>query len=346
VATRFNYDASQSVLPLTTGRNRDWRYVEYELYAGDNWKVRHDLTLTYGVRWHIYPAPYETNGAQSIQNLDFETLFNTRLQNGAAGIAGATAEPFLVYNLGGKANNARPFYDTEFNNFGPRLAFAWNPSFRSGPLGKLFGDRKTVIRGGGTVTYDRPGGGITFLQDQNTYIFDTVVSTNFAAGNGALALQNFPRFTSINSVPITNVAPPVTLPFTPRVNAAGVGTGSATGNTNYAVDPNFRIPYSMQYTFGFQRELPGNFIFEASYVGRQARQLFTLADAAQIVDFRDPASGQTMIGALNVLQNQLEAGVATTPQPWFENQIGAVLGGAAALLRISAPATQTVLRLR
>jgi hypothetical protein len=33
----------------------------------------------------------------------------------------------------------------------------------------------------------------------------------------------------------------------------------------------------MQYSFGFQRELPGNFIFEASYVGRQARQLFTLA---------------------------------------------------------------------
>ena len=327
VATRFNYDSSQNVLPLTTGRNRDWRYVEYEFYAGDNWKVRNDLTLTYGVRWHIYPAPYETNGAQSIQNLDFDTLFNTRLSNSAAGIASASSEPFLVYNLGGKANNARAFYDTDMNNFGPRLAFAWNPSVRSGVFGKLFGDRKTVIRGGGTVTYDRPGGAITFLQDQNTYIFDTVVTTNFAAANGALALQNFPRFQSINAVPITNVAPAVTVPFTPRVNAAGVGIGSANQNTNYAVDPNFRIPYSIQYTFGFQRELPGNFIFEASYVGRQGRQLFALADAAQIIDFKDPASGQSMIGALNVLQSQLNSGAAITPQPWFENQIGAVIGG-------------------
>lgn len=327
VSTRFNYNAAGQALPLTTGRNRDWRYVEYEAYAGDNWKVRNDLTLTYGVRWHIYPAPYETHGTQSIQNLDFETLFNLRVQNGQAGIAGPSAEPFLVYNLGGKANNARPFYETEYNNLGPRLAFAWNPSITSGLLGKLFGNRKTVIRGGGTVTYDRPGGAITFLQDQSTYIFDTVVTTNLSAANGRLALQNFPRFQAITAVPIQNVAPPVTVPFTPRVTN-GVGTGSATGNTNYAVDPNFRIPYSIQYTFGFQRELPGNFIFEASYVGRQGRQLFTLADAGQIVDFRDPASGQSMLAALNVLQSQLNSGAAVTAQPWFENQIGAVIGGA------------------
>jgi len=177
-----------------------------------------------------------------------------------------------------------------------------------------------VIRGGGTVTYDRPGGGITFLQDQSTYIFDTTITNNFPAASGFAALQTFPRFKSINSVPVQNTAPPVTLPFTPRVTN-GVGTGSQTGNTNYAVDPNFHIPYSIQYTFGFQRELPGNFIFEASYVGRQGRQLFALADAGQILDFKDPASGQFMISALNQLQDQINAGNGITPIPWFENQM-------------------------
>ena len=322
VATRFNYNAAATALPLTTGRNRDWRYVEYESYAQDNWKVRNDLTVTYGVRWHVYPAPYETQGIQSIQNVDFETLFNQRVTNGAAGIANASSEPFLVYNLGGKGNNARPFYETEKNNFGPRLSFAWNPSIRNGVLGKLFGDRKTVIRGGGTVTYDRPGGAITFLQDQSTYIFDTVVTTNLTAANGRIALQNFPRFQSISAVPFNNLAPAVTVPFTPRVTG-GQGVGSIAGNTNYAVDPNFRIPYSIQYTFGFQRELPGNFIFEASYVGRQARQLFVLADAGQIVDFKDNASGQFMIASLNNLQDQINAGGAITPIAWFENQMNA-----------------------
>ena len=196
-------------------------------------------------------------------------------------------------------------------------------------MGKIFGDRKTVIRGGGTVTYDRPSGAITFLQDQSTYIFDTVVTNNFAASTGRNALLTFPRFTNINAVPVTNVAPTIARPFTPRVTAAGVATGAAAGNTNYAVDPGFKIPYSMQYSLGIQRELPGNYIFEASYVGRQARKLFTLADAAQILDFKDAASGQFLIPALNAIQSQLQAGAAVTPQPWFENQIGAVIGGAA-----------------
>jgi hypothetical protein len=318
--TRFNYDASGNALPLNTGRIRDWRYVEYELYAQDNWKVRNDLSLTLGVRWHIYPAPYETKGLQTLQNLDFESLFSTRVANGLAGIATPSSEPFLVYTRGGKGNDARPFYPTDKNNFGPRLAFAWNPSVKSGLLGKLFGDRKTVIRGGGTVTYDRPGGAITFLQDQSTYVLDTVVTNNLPATNGAVALANFPRFSSVNSVPIQNVAPAVTVPFTPNV-VNGVGVGSQRQSLNYAVDPNFKIPYSIQYTFGFQRELPGNYIFEASYVGRQARKLFTLADAAQIVDFKDAASGQFMLGAMNQLQDQINAGGAITPIAWFENQM-------------------------
>jgi Carboxypeptidase regulatory-like domain len=320
VSTLFNYNTAGTTLPLTTGRNRDWRYNEYEFYAGDSWKARSDLTLNFGVRWHIYPAPYEVNGFQSIQNVDFETLFNQRIQNAAQGIATPSSEPFLVYNLGGKGNNARPFYPTEYNNFGPRAAFAWNPSVRGGLFGKLFGDRQTVIRGGGTVTYDRPGGGITFLQDQSTYIFDTLITNNFAAANGFAALSTFPRFTDINSVPVQNTAPPVTVPFTPRVTN-GVGLGSQLGVGNYAVDPNFKIPYSIQYSFGFQRELPGNLIFEASYVGRQGRQLFALADAGQILDFKDPASGQFMIAALNQLQGQINAGGAITPIPWFENQM-------------------------
>src|SRR6185295_9189903 len=137
-------------------------------------------------------------------------------------------------------------------------------------------------------------------------IFDTVVTNNFTAATGRAALLTFPRFTNINAVPVTNVAPVISRPFTPRVTAAGVATGAAAGNTNYAVDPGFRIPYSMQYSLGIQRELPGNYIFEASYVGRQARKLFTLADAAQILDFKDAASGQFLIPALNAIQAQLQ----------------------------------------
>ena len=89
-----------------------------------------------------------------------------------------------------------------------------------------------------------------------------------------------------------------------------------TGEFNYAIDQHFRTPYSIEWSFGIQRELPGNFILDASYVGRQGKKLFSQADAAQVLDFKDPTSGQFMIAAFNALQ----AGV-TTAQPWFENQV-------------------------
>jgi carboxypeptidase family protein len=332
ITTVINLDAAGNPLPLGTGSNRDWRYNELELYAQDTWRARSDLTITAGVRWHLYPAPYEAQGRQSqVSNVDFETLFNQRITNGLAGIAGPTSEPFLTYVLGGKANNAPPLYKTDYNNFGPRLSFAWNPSFKSGILGGIMGDRKTVIRGGGSVTYDRPSGGITFQQDQHSYFFDSTVVNNLTAANGRAALLNFPRVTGIGTVPFQNTAPHPTVPFTPFIeNGVGVGLRDAQNNTT--TDPNFKIPYSIQYSFGFQRELPGNFILEASYVGRQGRQLFVSADSSQIVDFRDNASGQFMIAAMNNLQSQLEAnpgiiaGTAhPTPVPWFENQINAAL---------------------
>ena len=140
----------------------------------------------------------------------------------------------------------------------------------------------------------------------------------------ANALLTNPRFTSIATLPVANPAPVVTRPFTPFVDA-GFPFGLQSGEFNYAVDQQFKTPYSIQYSLGFQRELPGNFILEASYVGRQARKLFSQADLSQILDFRDPISGQFMIDAFNRLQVQVQAGLtggAITPQPWFENQIG------------------------
>ncbi len=324
VSTNFNYDPSGNALPQGTGKSRDYRYDEWEFYGQDSWKMRDDLTITYGVRWHYYPAPYEVNGAQAVQNADadFDTIFNIRQANAAAGIAGANAVPLLTYDLGGKANNARPFYNPDWNNFGPRLSFAYNPSFKDGFLGKLFGDRRMVIRGGGSVVYDRPGGGISFLQDQNTFIFANSATTNFGNGDPNASLLSDPRFAGINSLPVQNVAPAVTRPFTPFVQN-GVPNGTAVNGFTYVVDPNFRIPYSIQYSLGFQREVPGNFLLDVSYVGRQGRKLFALADASQILDFKDPASGQGMIAALNGLQTQLNSGAAVTPQPWFENQVNA-----------------------
>jgi hypothetical protein len=326
--TNFNYSASGQPFSPGTGKSRDFRYDEWEFYGQDNWKIKNDLTLTYGVRYQYYTVPYEVNGFQACSDVDMNVLLAVRMKNALSGVAGDNAEPLLKYDLCGKGNHKPGFYSPDKNNWAPRLALAYNPSFRSGFLGKLFGDRLTVLRGGGSVTYDRVGGGITFIQDQVSYLFDNTKTKLFGDINPSTALLNDPRFTSINQLPNQNTPPTITHPFTPFVDN-GVPTGNSTGEFNYTVDPHFRTPYSIEYSLGIQREFPHNFLLDVSYVGRQGRKLFAQADTAQILDFKDPASGQFMLSALNALQAQVTAGLPSsqvTVQPWFENQMALAFG--------------------
>ena len=326
ISTNFNYDPTGQAFAPGTGKSRLFRYNEYEFYAQDNWRIRSDLTINLGLRYQLYPAPYEANGFQAANDVDLDQLFAKRVSNAAAGISGDSAEPFLTYDLIGKANNGRPYYETDKNNFAPRIGFAYNPSFKSGFLSGIFGDRKTVIRGGASKVYDRISGGVTFIADQVSYIFDNSATTQFGGAIDARTdLLNDPRFTGIGTLPVQNVAPIITRPNTPFVDA-GYPFGNQQGQTNYAIAQNFKIPESYQYSIGFQRDLPGNMLIDVSYAGRKGRKLFTQADAAQLLDFKDPASGQFLIAALNNIQSQLLGGtpaLSVTNVPFFENQANA-----------------------
>lgn len=328
LSTRFVYDTAGTAQPLATGRKRDYIYNEYEFYAQDNWKLRSDLNLNLGVRWYLYPAPYEKNGFQAGNDVDFDTLLAKRVQNAANGVSGANAEPFLSYTLAGKGNNAKPFYETDKNNFAPRIGFAYNPSFKDGFLGKIFGDRKTVLRGGGSIVYDRIAGGVSFILDQNSYIFDSIRTRQFGAFDAFTSLLTDPRFTGITSIPVQNTPVAISNPFVPYVeNGVGVGLSAPAGN--YAIAKNFEIPYSYQWSLGVQREIPGNLILDVSYVGRRGKKLLAQSDAAQTLNFKDPTSGQLLFSAFNAIQSQLLAGTspfAVTAQPWLENQISSALG--------------------
>ena len=320
--TNFNYSREGVAFGPGTGKVRDYRYNEYEYYVQDNWKIRPDLTINLGLRYQYYSPPYEKNGFQAGNDVDLDELFAVRQANAAAGIGGDTAEPFLSYTLIGKGNDARPVYEGDKNNFAPRVGFAYSPSFTEGVMGKVFGDRKTSIRGGWALVYERVGGALTFIQDQLSYLFDNQANTAFGELDPALSLAVDPRFLGITTLPFENTPPTVSNPNTPFV-ADGVPFGNASGAFNYTVAQNFEVPYAHEYSIGVQRELPWDMLIDVSYVGRLGRKLFTQADAAQVLDFRDPASGQTLLGALNNLQAQLIAGTpptAVTAQPFFENQ--------------------------
>ncbi len=332
ISTNYNFTPAATALAPGTGKIRSYAYNEYEGYAQDNWKIRNDLTLNLGFRYHYYPAPYERNGLQADNTLDFDEFIATRVRNAAQGIASNSSEPFLTYDLSGKVNNGVPLYKTDRNNFAPRLGFAYNPSFGSGVLGLLFGERKTVLHGNFSKVYDRPAGAITFIQNQLDFLFASNSAVSFGSTDANAALLNDARFVSISSVPVTTTPPSVTRPRTPFVTA-GRGTGLVNGQFNYSIDKDFEIPYSYSYSLGIQREIPGDMILDVSYVGRMGRKLFVQSDLSQVLNFKDAASGQFLFAALNAVQPVVAANVAAgvqpqtgvAAQPWLENQLTAAI---------------------
>jgi hypothetical protein len=327
-STNYNLDASGTALAPGSGKERNYVYNEYEFYVQDNWKIRSDLTLNLGLRYSYYPAPYETNGAMATDTTDWTALLKLRQANAAAGIAGDSAEPFLVYQLAGKPNNGPDLYAPDKNNWAPRVGFAYSPSAKGGVLGTLFGERKSALRGSYGITYDRVTGSILFIQNQLDYLFQNSGATSFGTTNPRTSLQVDPRFTTVNTIPAAAVttAPAATRPSVTPFVSAGVPSGivTGTGAFNYTIDHNFKTPYSHLWDFGFQRELPGNHLIDIAYVGRMGRSLLVQSDAAQVTNFKDPASGQLLLDAFNNLQAQLQGGATTatvTSIPWFENQM-------------------------
>ncbi len=319
VSATFNYDAQGNALPQGSGQTHTYRYYETELYFGDTWKVTPKLTLSYGLRWSNYSVPYDRNGIESIQNQNFNTYFSDRVAQSAAGQIGNLAAPLIAYSLGGKANHAPGYYTPQHLNFAPRFAAAYsiNP--------------KTILNAGAGIIYDQTiVNAVQYQQSQYSYLFQGGAAQN--CGNPSDPVGNLttcPRFSGLNSPPTPPAAPTITKPFYPDVAGSGssaVPFGLANGSYptafNTILDPQLKDPYSIAFNVGFEHEMPGGFILRSSYVGRLGRRLLAQADASQLIDFKDPVSGQLMSQAFANITQQMRAGTAAlsvTPQPFYEN---------------------------
>ncbi|MEO7027990.1 MAG: TonB-dependent receptor [Acidobacteriaceae bacterium] len=326
VASQYNYSANGTPFPNGTGETRRYRYYQTEAYIGDTWKINPQLTVTYGVRYQLYTVPYEVSGAQANQNTSFDQYFSARLKQSATSQEGVSAVPLITYNLGGKANNAPPLYRPSYKDFAPRLAFAYNPAYSP----------HTVINGSVGLVYDRTViNAVNFIQDQSSYLFQNSATKQYGTQTGARAnLLADPRIGANLAFANPNTAPVITKPFTPFVDNAqgtdpndpfgvpGAPFGTATSQFNTIVDPGLKDPYSIAVNMGIQQEFQGHLIMRLNYAGRFGRRLLAQADASQLVEFLDPASGQSLSQAFANLTLQGRAGQSFTPQPFFENQVG------------------------
>jgi len=343
-ATGF-YNLNRDGSPVPSGEPLPRRFGvnEYELYFQDQWRARKDLTLTFGVRYLIISPPFETEGRQVAPTLvdpatgqpvsgGLNEWFEIRRQLMLAGI-GTNKAPQVAFDLGGPKNNGADYYPYDYNNWSPRLAAAWTPSFREGILGWMFGDGKTVFRAGYSLVYDRVGNGlITSFDDAGSFGLSTNIDSLFGGcGEGASTagpLGVCPRFTGdpFDTSAASVLLPPAPCPsgfpcLPPGANALGSPQFGSFAITS-ALDNGITTPYSHTINVSIGRELPGNLNLEVAYVGRRGRDLLMIRDLAMPADIVDPASGVSYFQAAQQLLAMADQGTSILnlqPVPFWEN---------------------------
>ncbi|HVW78838.1 MAG TPA: TonB-dependent receptor [Alloacidobacterium sp.] len=313
IGTTVNYDASGNPLAQGTGSRLNYKYYQTLAYASDSWKITPNFTLTYGLNYQYFSVPYETHGLETVQTTGFDDYMAARVAQSAAGQSGPNAVPFITYLLGGPKNHGPALYNRDPKNFGPRIAFAWNPKF----------DTSSVFNGSFGIVYDRTIiSAVQYQQVQFSYLFQQGFTQNNGDGTDPSgSLKNDPRFDSPPAAPVPPTPKP---PYQPYVDATGTPYGLQNGGAfNETIDPNLKTPYSMIMSFNFEHQLPGSMLLRIGYAGRMGRRLLAQVDANQLVDFPDEASGQMMSQAMGNVTQALRAGADPTnlpAQPWFENQ--------------------------
>lgn len=340
-------------LPLLTNINSNTSDRAFDFYVQDTWRATRSLTLTYGISYGWQTPPHEANGLQSLL-ADNDTGNSIIEANDyisakqAAALQGNAYNPtlsFVPIDQSGRGS----LYRTDWDDWAPRISAAWNPSYSDGILGHLFGQGKTVLRGGFGVAYDRTnvvtnvlssllGVGFADVFETSPLCNATTPGANCPASPVAgvnPGLNSF-RIGQDGAIPLPTVtgltSPIVPSEFNALANPAG-GEPEAVG-----VDPDYKIARNYMIDFTIQRELPANLLLETGYIGRLGRDLPSAVDLDNSPYFvTDPASGQTFAQAFdnvgcilrgNAGKEILSSFICPTEisgsvpaQPFFENQL-------------------------
>jgi hypothetical protein len=245
-------------------------------FVQDEWRVRSNLRLTFGLRYE-YSSP-----KVDLQGRTFSAIL------GAKSSVFPNSPVGLVFPGDSSAPRGSNYPDR--NDWAPRFGFAWDPK----------GNGKTSIRGGFGVQYD-------ILKAEDNFQFNGQ-SPFFGSAN-----FNFPTITNATNIasevnyltqPFQAVGQVNPFPSTPPSKDAKIPTFGGSGV--YFVDPHLRTPYIFQYNLSVQRELARNTTLELDYIGSDSHKLTGLVD---VNPFLLPATGTPTTRVFNA-----QPGLAVDPK--------------------------------
>lgn len=298
----------------------------YNLYVSDTWHMKPTFTLTYGLGYQYETPPYEINGKQVLltdasgKPIIVQDYLNARK---AAALQGQVYNPTLAFDLVRNVQGDHKYpYSPFHGGLSPRVAVAWNPKYSSGLLGHLFGDGKTVIRGGYGRIFSRMNGveqvlvpllGTGLLQPVQCI---GVSMGGQCLGNGGVTPATAFRIgTDGTSAPLATAAPTLPQPF-----LAGVGTNAFAG-AGSVLDPNLRPAATDNFTFSIQRQISNKVILELGYIGRRITNEWLQTDL-DAVPYMTTLNGQSFAQAYAASYFALTSGGTPAPQAFFESALG------------------------
>jgi hypothetical protein len=322
-------DSDLKPLPFGTPLTADATQHTYDFYVQDRWQIRPSLTLSFGLSYGWQQPPADRSGrrtrlinVETGEPLTFANYIEPRRQ---AALGGEIYNPRIGFQPVGASGGK--LFQTDRNNLAPRLALAWNPSFKNDLLGRLLGDRRTVLRGGFGVVYDRintfesviiPLLGAGFSQSINL----RAPGCNATGAGGANCSPGGTAPASVFRVGVDGLIP---LPIQGALGSPYI-PGQPFGETSsFHLDPNFKVGENYSFDLTIQRELPRGVVLELGWVGRLGRKLPASVNFNSAPYFQlDARSGQTFAQAFDAVAEELRAGTLATrvtPQPWFQNNM-------------------------
>src|SRR5712664_2005696 len=238
-----------------------WQRYPWDLYWQDTYKVKDNFTLNYGIRYEYPSAIHQVrNQATNFIPGVGPVLLGT---DKVLAIDTTKKGPDSLFFIQAPFTLSDTGVSLDKNNFAPVVGFAYTPRFAK----SLFGNDKTVIRGGFRIGYDEIFNNIpanmalnapfnlTTTQNKSTQQSSTNPSGKFSY---AVGLDQ-------NVALVKNIGQP---------NQVGlVGFSSE--------DQNLRSAYIYQYSLGIQRQLGNAFSLEVDYQGSTGHKLGLFIDQNQ-----------------------------------------------------------------